>query len=136
MVQENRPWHGNCGTHRDGSLSPISTFENISRKAYHLVVDITWKRRELVEQCKARCPNLVNTKIKGPEMDGIDAVVQIYRDRPVPVILVSAYHDPELLRVRNRTTSWGISSNQLNRPTSKGSFSHRPRVDLIHEEAE
>jgi response regulator NasT len=30
-------------------------------------------------------------------MDGIDAAVQIYKDRPVPVILVSAYHDAALL---------------------------------------
>src|SRR5262249_36674286 len=32
-----------------------------------------------------------------PEMDGIDAAMQIYRERPVPVILVSAYHDSTLI---------------------------------------
>ena len=42
-------------------------------------------------------PDLVITDIKMPDMDGIDAAVQIYQDRPVPVILVSAYHDPELI---------------------------------------
>jgi response regulator NasT len=35
--------------------------------------------------------------IKMPDMDGIDAAVQLYREMPLPVILVSAYHDPELI---------------------------------------
>jgi response regulator NasT len=32
-----------------------------------------------------------------PDLDGIEAAIQIYRDRPVPIILVSAYHDPALI---------------------------------------
>ena len=32
-----------------------------------------------------------------PELDGIEASSQICRERAVPVILVSAYHDPELI---------------------------------------
>src|SRR5262249_52367832 len=34
---------------------------------------------------------------KMPDMDGIDAATRIYQEAPVPVILVSAYHDPELI---------------------------------------
>jgi len=30
-------------------------------------------------------------------MDGIDAAIALYKDAPVPVILVSAYHDAELV---------------------------------------
>lgn len=63
----------------------------------HQVVAVAQNGRELVEQCKAQHPDLVITDIKMPDMDGIGAAVQIYRDRPVPVILVSAYHDPELI---------------------------------------
>ena len=37
------------------------------------------------------------TDIKMPDMDGIDAASEIYRDHPVPVILVSAYHDAEFV---------------------------------------
>ncbi len=32
-----------------------------------------------------------------PRVDGIDAAMQIYADRPVPVILVSAYSDAKLI---------------------------------------
>ena len=45
-----------------------------------------------------QAPDLVITDIKMPDMDGIEAAIQIYRDRPVPVILVSAFHDPELIQ--------------------------------------
>ena len=63
----------------------------------HQVVAVAQNGRELVEQCRARHPDLVITDIKMPDMDGIDAAVQIYKERPIPVILVSAYHDPELI---------------------------------------
>ena len=48
--------------------------------------------------CRGHRPDLVITDIKMPDMDGIDAAAQIYRDGPIPVILVSAYHDAELIR--------------------------------------
>ena len=63
----------------------------------HQVVAVAKNGRELVELCKAQHPDLVISDIRMPDMDGIDAAVQIYRERPVPVILVSAYHDPELI---------------------------------------
>jgi len=63
----------------------------------HQVIAVAQNGRELVEQCKALRPDLVITDVKMPDMDGIDAAAQIYRDRPVPVIIVSAYHAPELL---------------------------------------
>ena len=37
------------------------------------------------------------TDIKMPDMDGIDAAQQICRERPTPIILVSAHHEPELI---------------------------------------
>lgn len=35
--------------------------------------------------------------IKMPGMDGIEAATQLYLENPVPVILVSAHHDPALI---------------------------------------
>jgi response regulator NasT len=64
----------------------------------HQVVAVAQTGRELVELCDTAHPDLVITDIKMPDMDGIDAAAQIYRKVAVPVILVSAYHDPEFIR--------------------------------------
>lgn len=64
----------------------------------HAVVGVARTGAELVQQCQACPPDLVITDIKMPDMDGIEAAARISRDRPVPVILVSAYHDPEFIR--------------------------------------
>ena len=92
-------------------------FQKILSRLGHQVVGVAENGRDLVEQCQPLQPDLVITDIKMPEMDGIDAAIHIYRNRPIPVILVSAFHDPELIRVRKRTTSWAISSSRSSRPT-------------------
>ena len=63
----------------------------------HHVVAVAQNGRELVDLCRKQQPDLVITDIKMPDMDGIDAAVQIYKERALPVILVSAYHDPQLI---------------------------------------
>jgi len=63
----------------------------------HQVVIVAQNGRELVEQCRTVRPDLVITDIKMPDMDGIEAASQIYREGPIPVILVSAFHDSELI---------------------------------------
>ena len=63
----------------------------------HQVVVAAENGRELVERCRTARPDLVITDIKMPEMDGIAAATQIFQEGPVPVILLSAYHDPELI---------------------------------------
>ncbi|HEX6987116.1 MAG TPA: response regulator [Planctomycetaceae bacterium] len=64
----------------------------------HEVVAVAETGADLVARCRAVTPDLVITDIRMPDMDGIDAAVAIHADRPVPVILVSGYHDPELIR--------------------------------------
>jgi response regulator NasT len=72
-------------------------FQKCLARLGHSVVAVARDGRELVAQCRATRPDLVITDIKMPDMDGIDAAVQIYRERPVPVILVSAFHDATLI---------------------------------------
>jgi response regulator NasT len=72
-------------------------FQKSLTRMGHKVVAVAATGRELVELCRAQAPDLVVTDIKMPDMDGIDAAAQVYRERPVPVILVSAYHDAALL---------------------------------------
>jgi response regulator NasT len=53
--------------------------------------------RQLAEVARQVEPDLIVTDIKMPDMDGIEAAEAVNRDREIPVILVSAYHDDELL---------------------------------------
>ena len=63
----------------------------------HVVVAVADTGRELVEKCREQRPDLVITDIQMPDMDGLDAVARSARDGPVPVILVSAHHEPEFI---------------------------------------
>lgn len=67
----------------------------------HEVVSCSKNGRELVEACLHRLPDLIITDIKMPEMDGLHAAEEIGQQYPVPVILVSAYHSPEMAERAN-----------------------------------
>jgi two-component system, response regulator PdtaR len=73
-------------------------FQKALPRLGYQVVGAAQDGRELVELCRALRPDLVITDIKMPDLDGIDAAVQVYQERPVPVILVSAYHDAGLIQ--------------------------------------
>jgi response regulator NasT len=72
-------------------------FQKILPRLGHQVVSAAATGRELVDQCRLSPPDLIITDVNMPDMDGIDAALEIYRDGPLPVILVSAYHDNELI---------------------------------------
>lgn len=63
----------------------------------HEVVGVAQTGRELVELCRKLQPDLVITDIKMPDMDGLAASEEICRETPIPVIVVSAYHDPQFI---------------------------------------
>jgi two-component system, response regulator PdtaR len=52
---------------------------------------------ELIEGCKAVRPDLVITDIRLPDMDGLLAAARVYECEAVPIIVISAFHDPELI---------------------------------------
>ena len=72
-------------------------FARILPRLGHEVVALASTGAELVAACCATRPDLVITDIKMPDMDGIQAAMLIFQAVPVPVILVSAYQDPELI---------------------------------------
>jgi two-component system, response regulator PdtaR len=76
-------------------------YQRILPRLGHQLVAVARTGRELVELCRALHPDLVITDIKMPDMDGIDAAAAICRDEPIPVILVSAYHRPQLFERAN-----------------------------------
>ena len=73
-------------------------FRKILPRLGHQVVAVAETGRQLVDRCRELHPDLVITDINMPDLDGIDAANQIYQEDTVPVILVSAYHDVELIK--------------------------------------
>src|SRR4029077_3961897 len=80
----------------DDELDVRDYYQRILPRLGHQLVAVAQTGRELVEQCRSLRPDLVITDIKMPDMDGIEAAEAICRDEPIPVILVSAYHRPQL----------------------------------------
>jgi AmiR/NasT family two-component response regulator len=81
----------------DDEPSMQAIFSKILPAIGHEVVGIAVTGRELVDKCRQLLPDLVITDVIMPDMDGIDAAGEIYRNSAVPIILVSARHDPELI---------------------------------------
>lgn len=63
----------------------------------HEVVAVAENGRAWVAECLRTRPALGIVDIRMPELDGIDAATELFRTHPMPVILVSAYHDDELI---------------------------------------
>ena len=63
----------------------------------HQVVGEAATGEQLIQTCRKANPDMVITDIKMPDMDGIEAAARLCQSHSVPVILVSAYHDPELI---------------------------------------
>jgi two-component system, response regulator PdtaR len=81
----------------DDEVDMRDYFQKILPNLGHTVVSAARTGKELLDDCKKHSPDLVITDVKMPDMDGIEAAVALYRDNAIPVILVSAYHDPELI---------------------------------------
>ena len=72
--------------------------ERMLSRCGHKVVSVAENGRQLVEHCRALQPDLIITDIKMPELDGIEASLQLFHACPAAVILVSAYHDADLIQ--------------------------------------
>lgn len=72
-------------------------FQETLTRLGHAVVCVAQTGRDLVEQCRTIRPDLIITDIKMPDLDGIAATLELCHEEPIPVILVSGYHDPELI---------------------------------------
>jgi two-component system, response regulator PdtaR len=68
----------------------------------HRVLFLAGTGREFVEQGKAKRPDLLLTDIRLPDMDGLDAAAQIYAAAPLPIIVITAFHDPALIERAER----------------------------------
>jgi response regulator NasT len=81
----------------DDEPNILEYYQGALTRLGHTVVAAARSGRELVERCRVARPELVITDIQMPDMDGIDAAAQLYRDNPIPAILVSAYYDAKYI---------------------------------------
>ena len=63
----------------------------------HQVAFVAKTGRELVDQCLALRPDVVVSDIRMPDMDGLEAAKIIHMEAGIPVILVSASCDRDLV---------------------------------------
>lgn len=63
----------------------------------HTVMAEAATGRELVERCRSTHPDLVITDIRMPDLDGLQAAAEVNGGGRVPVILVTAHHDTDVL---------------------------------------
>jgi CheY-like chemotaxis protein len=68
-------------------------YARILTRLGHQVVVMATTGNELLEKCQSTPHDLVISDIRMPDLDGLEAATRLCRQHPVPVILVSAYHD-------------------------------------------
>jgi response regulator NasT len=81
----------------DDELDMRDYFSRILPRLGYEVIGPAENGEQLVELCRAQPPDLILTDIKMPEKDGIEAVIEICTERPVPVILVSAHQELDVV---------------------------------------
>ena len=53
--------------------------------------------QEAVELARSECPDLAILDVKMPRLDGIDAARKILHDRPIPIVMLTAYDEEDLV---------------------------------------
>lgn len=71
-------------------------FQEILTALGHEVV-VAADGADLVQSCRSIRPDLIISDLIMPKMDGVEAVDEIRREYPIPVIIVSAYYDTSIL---------------------------------------
>jgi response regulator NasT len=82
----------------DDELDMRDYYSRILPRLGHQVVVVSATGADLVEQCRKAHPDLVITDIRMPDLDGLEATARLCEEQPVPIILVSAHPDPDLIR--------------------------------------
>ena len=98
----------------DESIRVLSLRVQLQNLGYQVVGEAA-NGREAVELARRLQPDLVIMDIKMPVMDGIEAAEAITRERPIPIILLTAYSEAELAQ---RAAETNISA-YLMKPVSE-----------------
>lgn len=80
----------------DDTLVAVSVRNQLEALGHQVVAEAR-NGAEAIQIARDTAPDLILMDIKMPEMDGITASRAIMEDRPVPIILLTSYSDPELI---------------------------------------
>jgi response regulator NasT len=83
----------------DDDRSSRAILRQILQKLGHTIVAEVDSGWSLVEQCAVTNPDVVITDNRMADISGLDAAAEICRHRQLPIILVSAFCDPDLVRI-------------------------------------
>ncbi len=88
----------------DEAIRVMTLRTQLRALGFEVVAEAT-NGRQAVELAERHHPDLAILDIKMPELDGIAAAREITARRPIPVILLTAYSEPELVE---RATEAGV----------------------------
>jgi AmiR/NasT family two-component response regulator len=114
----------------DESVTALGLEQDL-RALGHTVIGIAGDGVTAVSMARTLSPDLVLLDIRMPHLDGLEAAAQIHADRPVPIVLVTAYSDADTIA---RTREIPVF-HYLVKPVSAGQLSAAIAVARVrHEE--
>ena len=87
--------------------------KGLLEEAGYTVVGTATNGREAIETTQFTQPDVVLMDIRMPDMDGIAATQHIYDQHPTPVVVLSAYETPELVK---RASAAGVGAYLIKPP--------------------
>ncbi|MAT68711.1 MAG: response regulator [Planctomycetaceae bacterium] len=82
----------------DDDRVQLERIASFLRDLGHEVVAAVGAGHDLIAACEQHAPNLVIADIVLPDMLGLEAISAIQDIRPTPIIVISAYDDPEYIQ--------------------------------------
>ncbi len=80
----------------DESVTALGLEQDL-RSLGHTVIGIAGDGETAVSMARNLSPDLVIMDVRMPYLGGLEAAARIHDERPVPIIIVTAYSDPETL---------------------------------------
>lgn len=71
--------------------------ESAVRELGHQVLGVYETGQQIIEGCHEQRPDIIITGVKMPDIDGIDALLEVAKDEPLPGILVTSNADIDLV---------------------------------------
>lgn len=81
--------------HRDEETRTV--LEDSVRELGHKVVGVLESGKQIIEECKNERPDIIITGVNMPDIDGIEALIEVAKEDPLPGIIVTPDADIDLV---------------------------------------